>query len=163
MKTLRIVLAGFVAVTIMALSIVVNTAQNNRGGENALLGSWKVRLTPVNPPQPQFDELITFTPGGGIVESNNYPFFQMGLTAGPGHGTWDFSGHRSFKFTFIKILYTQGGAAAGTLKATREIVYSQSDDTWAGPATVSICNAQVENCSVIGTTEGQATRIGAAV
>lgn len=162
MKTRRIYSAGSVALTITALFIVANLAQNNGAGSNALVGSWKVRLTPVNPPQPQFDEMMTFTPGGGIVESNNYPFFQMGLTAGPGQGTWEYSGNRGFKFTFIKFLYTQGGAAAGTLKAAGEIDYSQTADTWSGPATVSICNSQAENCTVIGTTNGQATRITAA-
>ena len=51
----------------MATILVVVEAQNKSGnGANALLGTWKVRLTPIAPPQPEFDELMTFSPGGGI-------------------------------------------------------------------------------------------------
>lgn len=146
----------------LAAILVVAHAQNKSGsGANALLGTWKVRLTPVAPPQPQFDELITFSPGGGIVESNNYPFFQLQLTAGPGQGAWSYDGEQTFSFTFYKFLYAPGGQAAGTLKASGTITYSGADDTWSGPAEVSICDNQGNNCNPIGTTDGQATRLTA--
>jgi len=153
--------------TYLSLSVIVMTAllaavhANDRGaGAQALVGSWKVRITPVAPPQPQFDELMTFSPGGGIVESNNYPFFQLGLgTPGPGQGSWSYEGNQEFAFTFIKLLYASGGQAAGTLKVIGTINYASENDTWSSPATVSICDNQAENCAVIGTTQGQATRI----
>lgn len=146
------------AVVILTALIVTVYAQNSGAGANALVGSWQVRLTPPAP-QPQFDEMMTFTPGGGIVESNNFPFFTMGLTAGPGQGTWSYEGKQNFPFTFIKFLYTTTGQAAGTLKVVGTITYSPANDTWSGPATVSLCDDQANNCVSIGTTEGQATRI----
>ncbi len=158
MSAKKFIFTFFIAALLTALFIVVN-AQNQGAGSNALVGSWKVRLIPTNPPQPQFDELMTFSPGGGIVESNNYPFFQLGLTAGPGQGTWSHAGNRSFPFTFIKFLYAPTGQSAGTLKVVGVITYSPSTDTWSGPANVSICDNQAENCFLIGVTEGQATRI----
>lgn len=146
-------------IVILTMLFISVNAQNQGAGSNALVGSWKVRLTPIDPPQPQFDELMTFTQGGGIVESNNFPFFQMGLTAGPGQGTWNYRGKQTFQFTFIKFLYTPAGPAVGTLKVAGTITYSSGNDTWSGPATVSICNNQAEECDSIGTTNGEATRI----
>jgi hypothetical protein len=157
MKTRKIMLACLIAVLLLTLQIAVH-AQNQGSGSNALLGSWKVRLTP-GLGQPQFDELMTFSDGGGIVESNNYPFFQLGLTAGPGQGTWSYAGRQRFPFTFIKFLFTPQGQAAGTLKVTGTITYSPSDDTWSGPATVAICDNQANNCNTIDATNGHATRI----
>jgi len=130
-------------------------------GSRALEGSWKVRLTPTSN-TPQFDEFMTFAAGGGIVESNNFPFHMLppsGLAAGPGHGTWRYAGAHQFPFTFIKFLFTPQGNAAGTLKVTGTITYSPADDTWSGPATVAICDNQANNCFTIDVTNGQATRI----
>ncbi len=158
MKTKKIMLVCSAVLITTALIFTVY-AQQPGAGTNALVGSWKVRLTPPEP-QPQFDEMMTFTPGGGIVESNNFPFFMMGLTAGPGHGTWVYEGRQNYSFTFIKFLYTQTGQAAGTLKVSGTITYSPGTDTWSGPATVSICDP-ADNCNPIGTTTGQAARIAA--
>lgn len=130
-------------------------------GANALLGSWKVHLTPIDPPQPEFEEMMTFTSGGGIVESNTFPFFLQNLTAGPGQGTWQYSGNQTFPFTFAKFLYAPNGAAVGTLKVQGTITYSNASDTWSGPAVVSVCDVQINNCNPIGTTQGNATRIAA--
>ncbi len=157
MKIKKIMFTCLVAALLSAFLIPAN-AQNQNSDGDALLGSWKVRLTPSSP-QPQFDEIMTFSAGGGIVESNNFPFFQLGLTAGAGHGTWSQTGRRRFAFTFIKFLFTPQGAAAGTLKAAGTLTYSRSKDTWNGPATVSICDSMANNCNTIDVTNGQATRI----
>ena len=157
MKIKKIMFTCVVAALLMALLIPVN-AQNHNSDDNVLLGSWKVRLTPTSG-QPQFDEFMTFSAGGGIVESNNFAFFQLGLTAGPGQGTWSQTGRRRFPFTFIKFLFTPQGQAAGTLKVSGTITYSRADDTWSGPGTVAICDSMANNCNTIDVTNGQATRI----
>lgn len=157
MKAKKIIITCLVAGLLTALFIVVS-AQNPGGGNTALLGTWKVRLTPGSP-QAQFDELITFSPGGGMVESNNYPFFQLGMSASAGHGNWEFTGFNRYRFTFIKFLYTTGGQANGTLKVSGTINYSNLEDSWKGPATVSICDNQANNCNVIDVTNGHATRV----
>jgi hypothetical protein len=159
MKIKKITFAFVVAAVVTIGLLAGNHSFASQGaGAKALEGSWKVRLTP-SAPQAQFDELMTFSAGGGIVESNNYPFFQLGLTAGIGQGTWSYAGRQSFPFTFIKFLYTPTGQAAGTLKVTGVIIYSPSDDTWSGPATVAICDTTANNCNTIDVTNGQATRI----
>lgn len=102
---------------------------------------------------------MTFGDGGGIVESNNFPFFQINLAAGPGHGTWKYAGQNRFPFTFIKFLFTPQGAAAGTLKVTSVIQYSPATDTWASQATVVTCDTSVNNCQPLEITQAAATRI----
>ena len=158
MRTERVVLAGLVVVIISAVLFAVNAERNENAGENALVGSWKVRVNAVTGPPAHFDELITFSPGGGILESNNFPFFQSGLTASAGHGTWHYTGKQTFSFTFVKFLYTTTGQSAGTLKVVGTITYTPGDDTWSGPATVSMCNP-ADVCNLLGTTDGKATRI----
>ena len=104
MKIKKIMFTCVVAALLSALLIPVK-AQIQDGGNNtpradALLGSWRVRIIPQK--LPPLDELMTFSTGGGIVESNIFPFFQLGLTAGPGHGTWRYAGRNRFPFIFIK-------------------------------------------------------------
>jgi hypothetical protein len=136
------------------------TSASEGNGARALEGTWKVRLTPRSG-GPQFDEFMTFTSGGGIVESNNFPFFQMGLNAGPGHGNWEHAGAHSYKFAFSKFLFALSGQPAGTLKAAGVITYSPETGTWSGPANVSICDNLGQNCFTIDTTDGAAARMPA--
>jgi len=161
MKIKKIMFTCLVAALLTAFLIPVN-AQIQDGGNNApradaLLGSWRVRIIPQT--HPPLDEFMTFSAGGGIVESNNFAFFQIGLAAGPGHGTWRYAGRNRFPFTFIKFLFTPEGAAAGTLKVTSVINYSPATDTWSSQATVVTCDTMVNNCMPLDITQGQATRI----
>ena len=131
-----------------------------QGGCPAIEGSWQVVVTPMGG-LPPFNELITFSPGGGIVETNNFPFSILNLSAGPGHGTWNCGAHQQVAFTFYKFLFDPTGAAAGTLKVVGTINYSHHTDTWTSPADVSTCDNQGQNCSPIDHTDSSASRIHA--
>ena len=149
------------AVAVLTAGLVNNLASASEGnGSRALEGSWRVRLTPRSG-TPQFDEFMTFTSGGGIVESNNFPFFQLGLTAGPGHGTWEHAGGHTYRFAFSKFLFALSGQPTGTLKAAGVLTYSPSTRTWSGPADVFICDNAGQNCNQIDTTDGAAVRMPA--
>ncbi len=152
---------AFVVAAVVTIGLIAgnHSFASPGAGANSLEGSWIVRLTPTSNPQAQFDEFMTFSAGGGIVESNNFEFFRLGLTAGPGHGTWSSAGANSFPFTFVKFLFTPFGHPAGTLKVSGTITYSPANDTWNGPATVAICDSMANNCNTIDVTNGQATRI----
>ncbi|HKP70891.1 MAG TPA: hypothetical protein VJV05_16500 [Pyrinomonadaceae bacterium] len=158
MRTRSIIIVALVVATGILLALNAYSSQGK--GSRSLEGSWQVRLTPTSNTAP-FDEFMTFSAGGGIVESNNFPFYALGLTAGPGHGTWSYSGDQSADFTFLKFLYLPNGQAAGSLKASGTIAYHVASDTWSGPATVSICDSQGANCNTIDFTNGEATRIAA--
>lgn len=160
--TTRMCFLIFAIVGVLVGTIMVAGSSSSGSGTNALVGTWKVRLTPASQGTPQFDEMMTFSPGGGIVESNNFPFFTLGLaTPGPGQGSWNYRGAQTFEFTFVKFLYAPNGDSAGTLKVVGTIDYSKDNDTWTSPAAVSVCNNQVEGCFQIDTTNGTATRISA--
>lgn len=137
-----------------------NASASEGNGTRALEGTWKVRLTPRSG-TPQFDEFMTFTSGGGIVESNNFPFFAMGLTAGSGHGTWEHTGGHTYKFAFSKFLFQLSGQPSGTLKAAGVLTYSPDTRTWSGPANVSVCDNLGQNCFQIDTTDGDAVSMPA--
>ncbi len=156
MTNKKVMFTCVVAALLLAPLILV-TAQNQDSGSDAPLGSWKVRIIPNS--LPPLDEFMTFSAGGGIVEHNNFPFYQIGLATGPGHGTWSYHGRQQFPFTFIKYLFTPQGDAAGTLKVTSVITYSQADDTWSSEATVVTCDTMVNNCMPLDVTKEQATRI----
>ncbi len=159
MKT-RIYVIGLCAFALLIAStaVTMSSTANDGKGARALEGSWQVRLTPTSG-SPPFDEYMTFTSGGGIIESNNFPFYQSGLTAGPGHGTWQHNGEHQFAFAFRKFLFTPAGQSVGTLKAAGVLTYSTSTDSWSGPANVSICDNFGENCNLIDVTNGDAVRM----
>ena len=148
------------AVLTVGLILGVQNSASQGKGARSLEGSWLVRLTPTSGGA-QFDEFMTFSAGGGIVESNNFAFHLLGLAAGPGHGTWSYAGDQSYPFTFVKFLYLPTGQAAGTLKVSGTLTYLTDTDTWNGPATVAICDNQANNCNTIDVTDGVATRIDA--
>jgi hypothetical protein len=157
----HLVLVCFAAVFICAATpaSAENETMMAQGGCLLFGGSWQVVVSPTG--LPQFNELITFSRDGGIVEANNFPFFTLGLSAGPGHGTWSCGAHHQVAFTFYKLLFDPTGQAAGTLKVLGTINYSHHTDIWTSPADVSICDNQGQNCSPIGHTESSATRIHA--
>ena len=156
------VAAAAMFLTFALVSVETGFAQAN-AGKNALVGTWLVQLTPQSndPTNPPSQELMTFSSGGTIVESNNFPFSVLGLSAGPGHGTWSFDGEQQYPFTFIKFLFSPAGTAAGTLRVSGTLTYSKSDDTWSGPAVISICDTLADNCIPTGITDGHATRVAA--
>ena len=161
MKRNAFTLITLVAAVVFAAGLFNNfTSASEGNGSRALEGTWRVRLTPRSG-TPQFDEFMTFTSGGGIVESNNFTFSQLGLSAGPGHGTWEHAGAHTYRFAFSKFLFQLSGLPAGTLKAAGVLTYSPETRTWSGPANVSLCDNLGQNCFQIDTTDGSATRMPA--
>ena len=161
MKRIPLSLIALFTAAAMAAGLFYDLTSASEGnGSRALEGTWRVRLTPRSG-TPQFDEFMTFTSGGGIVESNNFPFFTLGLTAGPGHGTWEHAGGHTYRFAFSKFLFTPSGQPVGTLKAAGVLTYSPESRTWGGPADVSICDNFGQNCNQIDTTDGAAVHMPA--
>lgn len=159
---LTLLVPGLVAALLAA---IVNSSQASRGagakasqgvGSRALEGSWEVRVTSVSNSIPPFDEFITFTSGGGMVETNNaFP----PAAASPGHGYWEYAGHQTFNFTFYKLLFLgPQGQFTGRLRVRGSIVL-QGRDAWTGlPATVDFLDP-AGNVTLSDTTTAEATRI----
>lgn len=157
MKNTKFMYAGL-AIALSAVLFVVADAQKGNGlGANALDGSWNVAVTSAQPGPPPFAEMMTFTAGGGIIESNNlFP----PAAASPGHGSWRYEGDQNFSFTFIKFLFDPAtGQFTGTLKVTGTIT-ATGKNSWEGPATVETFDPNGV-LIISGTAFGEATRIAA--
>jgi len=127
---------GLIA-ALLAASVADSRASQGKGSRG-LEGSWEVRVTSVSNSIPPFDEFITFTPGGGMVETNNtFP----PAAASPGHGTWEYAGNQAYNFTFYKLLFLgPQGQFTGRLRVRGTIVL-QGRDEWTGlPAAVDFLN-----------------------
>lgn len=83
-----------------------------------IVGSWLGTVTATNPPFGQFNDLISFHPGGIVTESRRYsvpgtPFGNMLETSG--HGAWERRGENSFEVFFRFLLQELNtGAPLGT-------------------------------------------------
>jgi hypothetical protein len=86
-------------------------------------GAWMGTLTPTDPPFSAFTNLITFIPGGGVVESHRLyvPETFLGpVLATAGRGEWKRTGRREFQVNFLSLLQgapdhaTAKGAELGT-------------------------------------------------
>jgi hypothetical protein len=82
---------------------------------DSIEGSWIASVTAVDPPLGTMDSLMTFVPGGGVVESRRLyvpasPFGAVLQTGG--HGSWRAAERRSFDVSFMFLLQGGPGNAA---------------------------------------------------
>src|SRR5215510_11687788 len=94
-----IVIALVLAGTRSHLSAANTDNQDNQN----LVGSWNAVVTATNPPSlPPLKDLITFTPGGGVIETRRLynPLFGF-LLATPGHGAWERTAGNQFAATIV--------------------------------------------------------------
>jgi hypothetical protein len=143
MMTVRrshLLLAGLVG----GLAIVVPTFRSRSDELNAtqLVSSWAGTVKATNPPGLEpFTSLITFSPGGGVVESRrlyvpNSPFGPLLET--PGHGAWTRIAGRELEIQFLFLLQgapnnpTTAGAALGTDNIRMRVRLSPSGDVLEG-------------------------------
>jgi hypothetical protein len=112
------------------------TAQAADGDDKEILGAWTTIHTLPFPPN-WFREFLTFSSGGGLVETNTFlnmttpqDFSAFGLpkavTASDGMGNWERISKGKYKVTFRKLLYSAGEYYFGDLKVTGTI---ESDGT----------------------------------
>lgn len=122
----------------------------------ALLGTWRVTVTPGPGGPPPSQSLHTYFSGGGLIQSN--------LTEGgiPGQGTWIRTGHNRFTFTLEKFFPVnpatgQQGVFLFRVKETIRV----RGNSYTGTAQAQICNATGGNCISLGcaTTEAQRIRV----
>ncbi len=124
--------------------------------EKALLGTWRVTITPGPGGPPPSQSLHTYLSGGGLIQSN--------LTEGdiPGQGTWVRTGHNRFTFTFEKFypVNPATGQQGVFLFRVQETIRVRGD-RYTGVGQGLICNATGGNCISLGCaqTEGQRIRI----
>ena len=113
-----------------------NDLQPDAKGKLAgLVGSWLVTTTVVKQ-DATFPSLLTFT-SDGIVLADETP----SLYETTGHGAWETIGKDRANFTFVAFIGSESGALSVTLKVLGSLVYDADADTWQGPFTIRITDA----------------------
>ena len=126
--------AGVVAV--VAANAVPTRVQADSGSNHNLVGSWLSTVTATNPPLGQFNNLISFHPGGIVTESRRYsvPGTPLGnLLETTGHGAWVRRGGNTFEDFFRFLLQNADtGAALGTDNIRLALTLNRLSDTLTG-------------------------------
>ena len=135
-------LSGLIVVSLLIALATVVGGQTREGGaspKKTMEGSWKVTVTPGQSPiplPPTFESIVTYVPGGGLVESDKLAV--PGSIAGTGQGAWEFAGARQFRLTFTKYLFSTQGLSQGSGRITEKISVEPSGDEYTGEGTMEI-------------------------
>lgn len=124
-----------------------------------LEGSWAVTLTPVPPPgvppPPPVRVYATFGRGGAFIGSDrNRPFNS------PQHGTWAYTGHGEFGYTFISDRFDAAGAFLGTVKVRVRELRLTDGDVFVGVSSGEVRDAAGNVVAIAcGTIRGERIRV----
>jgi hypothetical protein len=127
MNSSRIIF-GLLAIGITALCAVIQATSGNAFAQSNnkfnLEGSWRITGTPAQgSPLPPFKGLVTFSTGGGVVETVLLP-----PVITPAHGAWEKLGKRDYAFVVVHDLVDQSGNPTGTVKAKSLIKLTGPDE-----------------------------------
>jgi hypothetical protein len=129
-------LATLAAAVVLALSLgtgAMAQSKDSESGERQLEGTWIVTVTQQNcltgsPIAPPFHSLLTFARGGTLTETTSNPLF-FPAQRGPGHGIWDYAGHRTFSAASLAFI-TLNGVLVKTQKLTQTIEIGNNPDAF---------------------------------
>jgi hypothetical protein len=103
MRIRILLLAALLALAVPAAT----TAKQSRSeshGSGQILGTWSIQVTPTG--QPTFQALATFSPGGGMVETESD-------APGTAQGAWEKIGRRTYQFAFQSFIFDSKGQPGG--------------------------------------------------
>jgi hypothetical protein len=115
--------------------------ERSQSPRKTMEGSWRVICTPGQSPiplPPTFESIVTYIPGGGLVESDNLAV--PGSIAGTGQGAWESRGARQFSFTFTKYVFSTQGQSLGSGRITEKIILDSGGNEYTGEGTLEILN-----------------------
>jgi hypothetical protein len=98
-----------------------------------------------------FRAMDLFIRGGSVVDTNSAPT----ATRGPGLGSWDYSGGRSFNATLRFFMYKPDGTFLGVRRVAQDIEVNEAGDGWT--STVNTITT-VNGTDTIGCATAVATR-----
>jgi hypothetical protein len=131
----------FIVLTALVLAMACAAPAASAGDRN-IEGSWVTIVTATDPPGlPPMQSLITFTKGGGVLESRRLyvpPPFGPLLETG-GHGAWEHVAHHEVLLKFIFLLQAApnhpvlvNGEPLGTDNIFMRVRVDHSGDTFTG-------------------------------
>ena len=101
----RVLTALFLAGILAMTSGITGFAHGNESGRKQQIeGAWLVQVTlrncATNASMGSFNSLVSFHEGGTLSETTSSPGFAAGQRS-PGHGEWEFEGHRTYSQRMI--------------------------------------------------------------
>ena len=99
-----LLLAALLALAVPAATSARQSRSENHGRSGQILGTWNVQVT-VNG-QPTFPALLTFSAGGGVVETESD-------VPGTSLGSWEKIGHHTYAVAFQSFTFTGTGQPSG--------------------------------------------------
>src|ERR1700760_2721629 len=100
MRLRTLLLAALLALAVPAVTSARQSRSEDHGRSGQILGTWDVQVT-VNG-QPTFPALLTFSAGGGVVETESD-------APGTALGSWEKIGHHQFQVAFQSFTFTGTG------------------------------------------------------
>jgi hypothetical protein len=114
-------------------------ARSIQAPSSTILGTWRDTVSITGPPARTVHALVTFTPGGGVVESEND-------APGVGQGSWASLGHGRYAFTFQAFSFAAGNPIGYSL--IRQ-TFTLRHDTWSGPFVTDFFDTQGNHVNVL--------------
>src|SRR4051794_16677237 len=125
MRLRLFVLAALVALAVPTSAVARTAKGHHQHGDRqkgaAIVGTWDVRVTPDG--QAPFPALLTFTRGGGVVETESD-------APGTGLGSWKRISDNQFAVAFKSFFFTETGAPGGSV-LVRTGVPPEANPLWA--------------------------------
>lgn len=133
---LFVAIAGMIITLALAAS---GQSQDRRIGKKVMEGTWKVTVTPGQSPlplPPTIESLVTYVPGGGLIESDNLG--SPDFIVSPGLGAWESTDARQFNITFTKYLVSFQGPSQGSVRINETITRDASDSQYTGVGVIEV-------------------------
>jgi hypothetical protein len=143
----------------------VHATGRGAGGHDAVLGSWRITATVTDPVPNTAHALVTFTPGGGLIETRllakapipgvvDFPTLET-----PGHGGWKRVGPRTYEVKYVYFIQDANGSdLLGTETVYWRATISHDGRTISGPGRSEVHLAD-GTLAVSWTFTGNGTRI----
>ena len=122
MRLRTLLLAALLALAVPAATSARQSRSENHGRSEQLLGTWNAQVT-VNG-QPAFPALLTFSAGGGVVETESD-------VPGTAQGSWEKIGHHEYQVAFQSFTFTSTGQPGGHVIVRSQVTLSNG--TLSGP------------------------------
>jgi hypothetical protein len=132
MRVRILLLAALLALAVPAATLAKQGRSKHHGGSpenhgrsSQIVGTWSVQVTVKVPPgQPTFPALLTFSPGGGVVETESD-------APGTGLGSWEKIGDHQYQFAFETFIFDNKGQPGGHVIVRNQVTVN--GDTASGP------------------------------
>jgi hypothetical protein len=120
----------------------------NRNAPNALVGAWRVEITPYRCGEPEttfpsITSFLTFAKGGTMLETPSNPRFQPGQRS-VGHGYWVRTGKGAYHSVFEAFVQFTGGNYQQGSQRLQQDIQMTGADSWESEADIYFYDAAGE-------------------